>query len=451
VCSSDLTSIEIEMGIGQDVPQGDNHFVLVSKHQRFDVTHKYYRTNSMNTLVNPIYNLDVIENDHSVMPYTTAEPIVSIYADVQSDELIVDFGQRHGLRYGWGFTLAGLTTTGNISDTLLNTEHVVKRVVNDSKVVFSAKNSGNPVKFSGIAFSTVSVVRQALAQADGSDFYLDFGSAPALAASGLQVGMNFQLDAFTGVNNDPFLANILRYNIYTVVSLTGSTATFNTGMGWGAQGTVITGVNGTRSGIISGSGTYFFDKTSTHNMNYVMNDLQAIFIGYTPPSNPLFIGPYIFDPNGVETNLTVSQYLVKTTENILTGESKSTLFIDDMGVDFPQSGEIVIDYGKSSVEGPIKYNAFVKNLSTSQLLIDPSYRFKKAHGVDSQVQFIHENRAYIPSIDGQDYPFYITGTSAARDALFGMIELLTATGIFVEANVILPDLRYEDPAINIFD
>jgi hypothetical protein len=171
---------------------------------------------------------------------------VSIYADVQSDELIVDFGQRHGLRYGWGFTLAGLTTTGNISDTLLNTEHVVKRVVNDSKVVFSAKNSGNPVKFSGIAFSTVNVVRQALAQADGSDFYLDFGSAPALAASGLQVGMNFKLDAFTGVNNDPFLANILRYNIYTVVSLTGSTATFNTGMGWGAQGTVITGVNGTQ-------------------------------------------------------------------------------------------------------------------------------------------------------------------------------------------------------------
>lgn len=449
------TSIQVGMNLGQDIPIGDNHFIITNNYNRPDFFKKYYKTESVNTApADPIYNMIVSDEDFSVMPYTIPTSVASVYAEVGSDEIVIDFGYKHGLLYKWGFTLDGLSDTENFTSVLLNKEHETKRVIDSHKISFSLRDSnGDNIKFNGIQFGSFDVVRHALPQADGSDFYLEFGTALDASNSGLEVGMNFVLDPLIGVSVDPYLANTLRYKTYSVSSLDGSKINFSSGLGNGPQGTVISAGYGNRSGEIGLGATYFLDKTSILNQKNVFSNLNAVFIGYTPPSNPLFLGPYIYDPDGVETNLTVSKYLVNTNDNIQIGESRSTIFVDDSNLngDFPQTGEIVVDYGTSKVEGPIRYNAFVKNQSSSQILIDPSYKFKKSHPEGAQVQFILENRPYTPTTDGEDYPLYITGTAAARDALFSMIDLLTATGIFVEANVNTPDLRYSDIAIDVFE
>jgi hypothetical protein len=66
------------------------------------------------------------------------------------------------------------------------------------------------------------------------------------------------------------------------------------------------------------------------------------------------------------------------------------------------------------------------------------------------VQYIHTNSPYAPGVDGSAYPFYITGTAEARNTLFELAELLVAAGIFIEEDVLLPALRYDDTAIEPF-
>ena len=141
-------------------------------------------------------------------------------------------------------------------------------------------------------------------------------------------------------------------------------------------------------------------------------------------------------------------YIVKLTDNILKGDNLTALQIDSAtipsGKSFPTTGNLILDYGNDQLEGPIRFFAVVDNTTSGQILIDPAYRFKKAHAIGGSVQSIHASAAYSPGTDGTDYPVYVTGTTAARDTLFTLIRLLVASGIFVESDVILPNLRYDD-------
>lgn len=456
------TNIQVSVDTGEDRPVGDNWFVYTSKHQRPDFSKKYFKTTIVDgSLTSPSYTLNVIDEEFSVLPFTvptTIGTIESVFASVDSSSYKVVFPDfRHGLQNTWGFTLAGMTGEANILAGDLNKEHQVRTVLNDNEVEFTITDSnGDEVPFDGIAFGNSDVYRHAANQADGSDFYMDFGTSGAAIASGLTPGLTFRLDTILGSDVDPFLAGLLRFQLLTVVSVTGALVNFSSGLGTGPQGLVITAIPGTRSGFIGGAtGTYHLDKTSDHNIERVLQDLSANFIGYTPSSNTEFLGPHIFDPDGDETNLTVSRFLVKSEDSILRGESRETILVDESELgdpeNFPQTGKIVIDYGTSTSEGPIDYLAYVRNLSTTQILIDPAYQFKKSHTPGAQIQFVHQALQYTPTIDGEDYPFYLTGTTAARNTLFKLIDLLVASGIFVEADVIAPDLRYNDTSIDIFE
>ena len=456
------STITVEVLGGQDLPVADNFFVIRSRRQRVDFTVKYFKTEVVDSNTSqPTYTINTADAEYSTLPYTTPTPVGTvdvIYAELDSSEYRVDFPDfRHGLRRTWGFTLAGFTGAANILAADLNKEQSVRKVINSNSVTFTINDSlGNPKPFTGISFAAADVYRHALPQSDGSDFYIDFGSASAAIASGLVANTTFRFDAALGTDVDPFYSGLLRYGKFYVTSVNGALVNFTAGYGIGPEGSIMTSVPGVRSGYIGGtSGTYFLDKTSTINQERVFADLQTIFIGYTVPSNPEFLGSYVYDPDGIETSLTVSRYLVHSTDAIFKGESKNAIFVDDsaLGDDtFPQSGEIVIDYGTSTVEGPVRYSAFVKNTGgVTQILIDPAYEFKKTHSAGAQIQYIHAKTAYVPSLDGTDYPFYITGTSAARNTLFLLTELLIASGIFVETDVILPEMRYEDTSIAPFE
>lgn len=84
-------------------------------------------------------------------------------------------------------------------------------------------------------------------------------------------------------------------------------------------------------------------------------------------------------------------------------------------------------------------------------MVDPAYKYKFSHPIGDKVQFIHETQPYTPTKFGKDFPVYVTGTTQAREAMFTLIKSLVAAGIFIEKEVILPDLRYDDVMIPIFE
>ena len=189
-----------------------------------------------------------------------------------------------------------------------------------------------------------------------------------------------------------------------------------------------------------------------------MNNLKACFLAYTPSSNAAYVGSYIYDPQGLQTMYTVSKYITYTTGSILRGSNPGVIFITkasnlDGGLTFPQSGTMMLDYGTDGVEGPISYLAVIDGgpSAPSQIVIDPAYRFQTTHDAGAQVQYIHSKTPYVPGIDGSDYPVYVTGTAQARNTLFTLLEGLVAGGVFLQKDVLLPNLRYQDSAIEPFE
>src|SRR5690606_31427813 len=100
------------------------------------------------------------------------------------------------------------------------------------------------------------------------------------------------------------------------------------------------------------------------------------------------------DPRGSQYNVTVSRYIARTTAPILKGSNDNIVFVDKVKQvfkeeDFPTSGSLVIDYGTDKFEGPVRYIATISSTSgPSQIILDPSYRFKNGHPVGAQLQFI---------------------------------------------------------------
>lgn len=450
-------TIQIQLNLNELKPTDDNLFLLKGKRQRYDFRKKFYKTVISDTdPAQPTYILDSTDSGFALFPYTIATLIGSnpVTAQIGSDVYTISYPYAHGLQYAWGFTLSGGTGIANISSANLNKEHQVFQVINDNTVKFKIKDSlGQPIKFSGIPWSVADVYRHSSDQLDGSDFYLEFANAAAAVASGLTPGITFRLNTMGGTNIDPFYGNSLRYIDLVVTSVVNERVNFISGFGVGATGLIITSIDGFRSGVFGGSLSYYLDKTSNINQDRVLNNLKSLFVNFTAEQNPDYLGAYLFDPTGEKSSNTVSKFVVQLNDNIQRGDNIPALFVNASSVngeDFPQSGEIIIDYGTDKIEGPIKYYAVISNISVHQILIDPAYKFKKSHDVGANVQYIHQKQPYKPAMDGSDLPFYLTGTNEARNTLFTLIELLVAAGIFVERDIKIPELRYSDISISPF-
>jgi hypothetical protein len=444
-------TITILMPLHADVPKGVNSFLLKNNKMHYDFRHGYYATADVNgNEITPTYTMDPA--GAALLPFTIAEPIGvdPIHGTPGSADLILTFPFPHGLEKGWGFTLSGCTGSGNILAADLNTEHEVAAVLNAKQIVFQVRDAdGSPKAYSGAPFGPVDVYQYASAQADGADFYMQFGTS--LQAEAMPLGTNFAFDFSSGADVVPYVALQVRRRQGTVAGINGDLVDFNCGFGTGPNGLIMTAVTGGRTAAFGGSPSYYLDKTSALNQANVMVGLQALFLGFTPSSNPAFIGTYMYDPIGDQTSVTVSKYVVNTVQPLLKGDNLTALQIDTAvladGEAFPPSGILVLDYGNGQFEGPIRYFAVVENPGFNQILIDPAYKFKNAHDAGAPVQFVHSNQPFTPDLLGAALPMYLTGTSQARDTMFVLAAELVASGIFVEQDVLLPDLRYVDTEI----
>ena len=458
------SSIQIRVGSGEDAPIIDNKFYLANTYKRLNFKSEPFVTiNSDLNATQPTYIIDTSIQGNAVLPFTVATAVGTdaIYGEIGSEDYRLSFANyEHGLDHTWGFTLASAVGVANILSADLNKEQQVYVRLNDNDVVFKIRDAaGIPKAFTGIAWGVFGaypdIYQQTTAQPDASDFYLSFPTIGDATASGLAPGQSFYLDGSGGVNNNPYLGNLLRFRRLEVKTVLGNEITFSAGIGIGASGLVVSGIFGTRSGSFGGaSTTYFLDKTSATNQDRVFSNLRAMFVNRTPPGNPAYVGSFVYDPTGVKTTVTVSKYVSKLTSEIFRGDNPPEILVASLlsadGLAFPTSGSLVLGYGTDKFEGPISYYSTIENLGQNQILIDPAYRFKKTHMAGTTVQYIHARVPFSPSRDGTDYQTYITGTASARNTMFKLFDLLVAAGIFVDQNVLIPKLRNGDPAIRPF-
>ena len=455
-------SVQIQLGLGDDIPVTNNKFYLANSNKRWDFKAEPYTTINVDANpTQPTYLIDTSVAGNHVFPYTTPFAVGTnpIYGEIGSENYRLTFPYSHGLDYTWGFTLAGATGAANVLNTDLNKEQQVYTLTDDNNISFKIKDAnGVPKKFAGISFgvsgSYPDVYQQSTQQIDGSDFFLLFPTIGDAQASGLQAGQAFNIDGSGGTDVDPYIAGQLRFRRLEVTSVEGNQINFNAGLGEGTNGLIISGIFGIRSGSFGGTPTYFFDATTATNKARVFQNLRALFVYRTPSANPYYVGSFIYDPQGVKTSVTVSKYVTNLVNGIFKGDNPPAIIVDSLqsadGAPFPTTGQLVLGYGTDNYEGPINYYATILNGMENQILIDPAYKFKKTHQPGVKVQYIYANTPYVPKTDGSDIPFYITGTSAARNTLFALLDLLVAAGIFVQQDVLFPQLRYSDPALNPF-
>lgn len=143
-------------------------------------------------------------------------------------------------------------------------------------------------------------------------------------------------------------------------------------------------------------------------------------------------GSYLWDltkPFTVtKTNSTISQDVDQSIKNILNVTDAS---------EFPDSpGFFCLNWGFENEEGPIPY---ISRPSSSSLLLNPSYKFKKNHDANSTINLVGQNTPYTPETDGSDYGAYITDVVGGRLWAQELVDFVAAAGITVVFTVLYPD------------
>lgn len=440
------TTMETRRKTMESMPIGDNRFVLSGTRLRYNAKKPFYKTNlGVDNAFSCSFLVDEISEGVSVFPYTSPySPGIDnpIYGEIDSNCLTLHLNHKHGMYRGWGFTLAGMTEAGMLLSSEVNREQYVKICPNDYQIVFEINNGTK--KFSGISWNGAPNVYQATSDILDYDAWMEFPSALAKQEAGFDYDMTFRFsyDGAALISGKEAIGSSLASKKCRVVDMDETRVYFLSGIGTGAKGQILAGASGVRSGFFGGtSGTWFLDKTSATNER-MLSGLMATFQQTSPSVNPYYFGAYIYDPAGVDYGFVVGDILTKLTTPIYKGDN--LLSIDVPNVDeFPLSGYLILEYGTDRQEGPIRYI----NVAVGQLIVDPSYVFQKAHGVDAQVQIVRSVEAIKLGIDGSQYPVYITGTTAARDFLFSLVRQIVAAGVFVSTEVNLPPLKYTDPSL----
>jgi hypothetical protein len=150
------------------------------------------------------------------------------------------------------------------------------------------------------------------------------------------------------------------------------------------------------------------------------------------PSNEGQQGPYTYDPT---QGFVIGDTATSTTE-FLDVSSDSILFVNDASQFPDDQGKIIIGFGTSHQEGPIPY---ISRPSGQTLRINPSYKFKQNHPIDSDVTLIVQESPVVVDKDGTDFPFYLTDSVAGRIYAEQLVQEITATGIVVIFYILYPN------------
>lgn len=143
-------------------------------------------------------------------------------------------------------------------------------------------------------------------------------------------------------------------------------------------------------------------------------------------------GPYIFD--------TSKTYQIGSEEAntiiAISADSSNIIPVDDASSIPDSEGFLVFDFGGKNEEGPIPY---ISRPSSNNIIISPSYKFKKNHNSGTNISLINRNFSYPPLQDGSDFAFYITDVVSGRIYAEDLVKEVMATGITLVITVIYPD------------
>lgn len=430
----------------ESMPVGNNQFLLSGDKFRYNARRKFYQTLVGTDLTaTASFIVDDGSAGISVLPYTVpTSPGIDnpIYGEIDTPELKMVFGHRHGLLNGWGFTLSGFSVPPTMLSGDINRELQVKSTPSEKEITFEIGYGRK--RFPGIPWSGSPNVYQLITETGGYDFYMEFPTAGDKTAAGFEDGMTFRIvfDAGALIPGKEAIGSALSSRKCQVIASDDTRVYFISGLGSGSNGQVLSGASGIRSGYFGGTaGTWFLDQTSDINRR-MLAGLLVTFQDTSPSINPLYRGAYIYDTTGEQFRFVVGNTITYLKNPIFKGDNLLSIDVSDES-QFPLAGYLILDYGTDFQEGPIRYI----NVAVRQIILDPSYVFKKEHRIDAQVQVVRSTETVKLGIDGAEYPLYVTGTTAAREFFFSLVRQIVAAGVFLSTEVNYPPLKFVDPSL----
>lgn len=436
------TSVQVNPITSVQLPNNGNAFVLQSSKIVTDYSKRRFRVSTINSSTG-IISLDSSDS-YDVLPYTTPFLIGEnpFRCDFNDTSVEINFPYRHGLFAGAKIIINSAAANPE-NGLVLNGSWRVDSILDQYRAVIttSQKNIAPPPSVTGILYSL-----------GNKRYRITYSSNASLVLSKLNsVGKQFKLyDDGTSTINNNYIWEKLKTRIQTVDFVGTNSIEFQSldNLSVLVGETIASAVKIQTSATQWGgnSSTYYFDRTDSENIN-LLNNLELIVADFIKPESLLLLGSYIYDPRGVYYKFLPSSIGTLATSQILKGESGVILSaLNTVGFD-AEGGYIIFDYGTANAEGPLKYLA----LSGDQIVIDPSYTFQKTHGINSTVRVVSQLSPFSPDENGKQYQPFATGTSLARNSFFEILKSVVSAGVFIQEDVLFPELRFVDDSLKPYE
>ena len=169
----------------------------------------------------------------------------------------------------------------------------------------------------------------------------------------------------------------------------------------------------------------------------------------SPATNrDIWVGAFIFDPNGTETSFTVTGESAVITGDAITGAdtlAAGRVFprvnVDPDTNTLPtESGLAVIGYGSESQESSlIRYRG---RAADNIIELDPSFVFTNNQPAGTYINIVSTSTPFVPDRFGAAYPIYLTSSTEARTVVQDILTSLAAAGVVLNFVVLAPDYKY---------
>jgi len=436
------TSVQINPITSVQLPNSGNVFVLQSSKIVSDYSSKKFKISTINQSTGTV-SLD-LSDSYSVLPYTTPFLIGEnpFKCNFGSTDVEIEFPYRHGLFVGAKIIINSAAANPE-SGLVLNGSWRVSKVLDQYKAIISTnqKNVAPPSSVTGVLYSL-----------GNKRYRIIYSSNASLILSKLNsVGKQFRLyDDGTSIINNNYIWEKLKTRIQTVDFVGTNSVEFESldNLSVLVGETIGSAVKIQTSAVEWGgsSATYYFDRTDLENID-LLNNLELIIADFVKPESSLLLGSYIYDPRGTYYKFLPSSIGTSSVSQILKGESGVILSAADTDGFDPNGGYLIFDYGTGNAEGPLKYLA----LSGDQVVIDPSYTFQKTHSIGSTIRVVKQLSPFSPNENGKQYQPFATGTSLARNSFFEILKSVVSAGVFIQEDVLFPELRFVDDSLKPYE
>jgi N-acetylneuraminic acid mutarotase len=142
-------------------------------------------------------------------------------------------------------------------------------------------------------------------------------------------------------------------------------------------------------------------------------------------------GPYIFDP---QAGLAMTAISTTLSAAIFAGTQQPILTVANASAFPDEEGWLVIGYGTSGQQGPIRYTS---RISPTQLLLD-GFTFTSDAAIGADVTFLSQKGPWIPDDVATIGALYVTASPAGRVAASDTIDEIVAAGFKVKKTIVYP-------------